>query len=138
MDWIADEEPFPLRVREGRLISMPYNTVSDLGTFIQLGWTGEQFYQQVVDYFDALYAEGERSGRIFTLSVHPWVIGKPPRLKYLNQALEYITGHEQVWLATGSEVADWYYQHYYDEAVRRAPLPEPREKPRRAMGFHSA
>ncbi len=136
MDWTADEEPFPMRVREGRLISMPYNIVGDLPLFIQQGWTGEQYYQQIVDYFDALYAEGERSGRIFTLSVHPWVVGRPPRLKWLDKALDYIKSHDRVWLTTGGEIADWYYERYYEDALKRAPLPDAREKPKHPMGFH--
>jgi len=136
MDWVADEEPFPMRVRDGRMISLPYNLVGDLPLFIYQGWTGEEYYRQIVDYFDALYAEGERSGRIFTLSVHPWVVGRPARLKWLEKGLEYIKGHDKVWLTTGGEVADWYYEKYYDQALAKAPFPEPRIKPKRPMGFH--
>jgi hypothetical protein len=47
------------------------------------------------------------------LPLHPFVIGLPFRIKYLDKALEYIFSHEGVWKATGSEIADWYYRRYY-------------------------
>jgi hypothetical protein len=30
----------------------------------------------------------------------------------LDRALEYITGHEDVWLATSDEIAAWYLSSY--------------------------
>ena len=36
---------------------------------------------------------------------------------YLAEALEYITGHDDVWVTTGREIADWYLEHHYDEAL---------------------
>jgi allantoinase len=123
MDWTADDEPFPMRVRKGRLISMPYGTVGDLPCFIQQGWTGEQFFRLIVDTFDALYARGERGGQIFALSLHPWVIGRPGRLVWLERAFAHLLSHDQLWLPTGSELADWYFDRSYAEALRLAPLP---------------
>jgi hypothetical protein len=28
--------------------------------------------------------------------------------------LEYIAGQKEVWLTTGGEIAQWYYDHYYN------------------------
>jgi allantoinase len=39
----------------------------------------------------------------------------PFRIKYLDKALEYMLSHEGVWRATGWEIADWYYRHYYQD-----------------------
>ena len=33
----------------------------------------------------------------------------------LDKALDYICSHDGVWRATGWEIADWYYQHYYKD-----------------------
>ena len=49
------------------------------------------------------------------IPLHPFVIGLPFRIKYLDKALEYICSHESVWRATGWEIADWYYRHYYED-----------------------
>ena len=40
-----------------------------------------------------------------TLALHPFASGQPFRAKYLDQALEYITGHPGVWLTTSDEIA---------------------------------
>ncbi len=118
-DWCADDQPFPLRVRQGRLISVPYTLeLNDLPAFLRRNCTPEQFYRFICDQFDVLYEEGARSGRVMALALHPFVTGQPYRLKWLDRALEYITRHKQVWLTTGGEIAAWYYAHYYDAAAK--------------------
>lgn len=118
-DWCADDQPFPMRVRSGRLISVPYSQeLNDIPAFMRKGLTPEQFCQQVCDQFDVLYEEGERSGRVMALALHPFLSGHPFRAKWLDKALGYITDHSDVWFATGGEIADWYYQHHYDAAPK--------------------
>ena len=51
-----------------------------------------------------LHQEGAASGRIFGLGIHPWLLGQPHRIRYLDQALAYISGHDDVWKATGGEI----------------------------------
>jgi peptidoglycan/xylan/chitin deacetylase (PgdA/CDA1 family) len=125
-DWTADDQPFPMRVTNGRMITMPYGRVNDVPSFERNGWTGEQFCQMICDQFDVLYREGERSGKVMAISLHPYLIGAPFRIKWLDKALEHIAGHEHVWLTTGGEIADWYYGHYYDQALEQAPFPSAR------------
>ncbi|MDH3605236.1 MAG: hypothetical protein OEU26_37060, partial [Candidatus Tectomicrobia bacterium] len=55
-----------------------------------------------------LYQDGAENGRLLVLNLHPWLIGQPFRIRYLNRALDYITRREGVWAATGSEIVDWY------------------------------
>jgi peptidoglycan/xylan/chitin deacetylase (PgdA/CDA1 family) len=118
-DWCADDQPFPLRVRQGRLISVPYTLeLNDLPAFLRRNCTPEQFYRFICDQFDVLYEEGARSGRVMALALHPFVTGQPYRLKWLDHAFDYITRHKQVWLTTGGEIAAWYYAHYYDAAAK--------------------
>jgi peptidoglycan/xylan/chitin deacetylase (PgdA/CDA1 family) len=117
-DWYMDDQPFPLRVRKGRLIAMPYsvemNDVSALATA-----EGDEFLENLKRQFDCLYAEGAESGRVMCVSLHPHLIGQPQRIAYLERALEYFNSFAQVWHAHGAEIADYYMQHYYDDAVRR-------------------
>ena len=53
--------------------------------------------------------EGDQPG--YQLARHPH------RIAAFEQALAYITGHDDVWVTTGREIADWYYEHNYDQAV---------------------
>ena len=123
-NWVGDEQPFPMRVKQGRLISVPYGyPLNDLPLYLRAGWTGEQFYQLICDQFDVLYEEGEQRGKVMAIALHPFLSGYPSRAKWLDKALAHIRGHERVWLTTGGEIADWYYREYYDAAVQQAPLP---------------
>ena len=42
------------------------------------------------------------------IALHPYIMGQPHRLKHLDHALAYILPHEDVWQATGGEIADYY------------------------------
>ncbi|MBI4492092.1 MAG: polysaccharide deacetylase family protein [Chloroflexi bacterium] len=118
-DWVVDDQPFPLRVKQGRMLSVPYSMeLNDIPAFVRKGLTAEQFYQMICDQFDVLYQEGERSGRVMALALHPFLTGHPFRARWLDKALDYITRHRQVWLTTGGEIAAWYYQHYYEQAPK--------------------
>lgn len=114
-DWGSDDQPIPMRVRSGRMIAVPYQQgINDISTLLHFHHTPEQYCRMVCDQFDTLYGEGAASGRVMALPLHPFVIGLPFRIKYLDRALEYICSHEGVWRATGWEIAQWYYQHYYE------------------------
>ena len=122
-DWCADDQPFPLDVKAGPMISVPYSIeVNDIPLFVGKSFSGEEYYQIVVDQFDQLYEEGATSGRVMCLALHPFIISQPFRHKYLVKALEYICSHDGVWKTTGDEIADWYFKHGYDDnrAVPRA------------------
>jgi allantoinase len=117
-DWCNDDLPHPLRIKQGRMISVPYSIeVNDIPVFLDKGMPAEGFAQMIKDQFDVLYAEGEQGARIMAVALHPFLIGHPFRHKYLAQALEYVVGHDKVWLTTRDEIADWYYANYYDRDV---------------------
>jgi hypothetical protein len=42
------------------------------------------------------------------ISIHPYITGVPHRIKYLEELLDYVTGHDGVSLMTASEIGDWY------------------------------
>ena len=113
-DWVCDDQPVPMRVRQGRMLVVPYDQgLNDIRVFMRGNHTPAEYCQMLCDQFDTLYREGEKSGRVMGIPLHPFVIGLPFRIKYLDKALEYILSHEGVWRATGWEIADWYYRHYY-------------------------
>jgi allantoinase len=116
-DFYHDDQPTPLRVRSGRLISLPYQMdLNDSNLFAGFG-EGEDFARMSKDMFDTLYAEGTGQGRVMCLALHPFIMGRPHRLRYLDEALRYIAEHDGVWFATGEEIADWYYATAFDAAV---------------------
>ncbi len=70
----------------------------------------------IKESFDTLNRDGAGNGRMLVLNVHPWLIGQAFRIRYLEDALNYIMRQEGVWAATGSEIVEWY----------RSNPPEPR------------
>jgi peptidoglycan/xylan/chitin deacetylase (PgdA/CDA1 family) len=64
----------------------------------------QDFHRRICDAFDVLYEEGERSPRVMGIALHPFLIGTPHRVRYLDRALGYISSHQKVWFATGHEI----------------------------------
>jgi peptidoglycan/xylan/chitin deacetylase (PgdA/CDA1 family) len=117
-DWCNDDQPYPIEVASGRLIGVPYcKDIGDLPAFLGAGLSPERYCQMLCDQFDVLFEEGARSGRIFGVALHPFVAGQAFRAKWVDKAFEYILGHNQVWATTAGDIADWYYEHYYEEAL---------------------
>jgi len=113
-DWVHDEQPFPLRVRTGRLISVPYSTDLNDAVISRQGHDSEAFAHMVIDHFDALYEDGGRTGRVMCIAVHPYIMGQPHRIQHLDDALKHVTSRADVWMATGEQIANWYYQTMWD------------------------
>lgn len=119
MDWSADDQPFPLDVPGHRMISVPYSIeVNDIPCFLGHGMTASEFEQTMRDQFDVLHEESmRRSGGVMSISLHPFLVNQPFRHRHLERFLEYVVSHDDVWLTTTDDIADWYYERYYDDAV---------------------
>jgi len=117
-DWSIDDQPFPLRVKSGKLIAMPYPVEINDVTALSFA-EADDFFEIVKAQFDRLYAEGAESGRVMTISLHPPLIGQPQRIRYLEKILDYIMGAPGVWQTTGAELAEYYMTNYYDSALAR-------------------
>jgi peptidoglycan/xylan/chitin deacetylase (PgdA/CDA1 family) len=112
-DWCNDEQPYPMKVKKGKLISVPYSIeVNDIPAFLDRGMSGDQFYQMVIDQFDGLYEDGATTGRVMAICLHPFLIGQAFRAKYLEKALKYIAQRNEVWITQGGQIADWYYKNH--------------------------
>ena len=105
-DWVNDEQPYPMR--DGLTALPTMLEMDDLFTMSNRRVTVDRFAQSLKDGFDAMYHDGASNGRLMTINLHPWLIGQPFRIGYLEEALGYAMGHEKVWAATGSEIVDWY------------------------------
>ena len=61
-DWMHDDQPVPIDVKSGKLISVPYSVETNDGIIFRSYADGENFYRICKDQFDQLYQEGEESG----------------------------------------------------------------------------
>ncbi len=117
-DLFHDDQPQPVKVKSGRLISVPYSLeMNDLVVYLFNFATPRRYTEILKRQFDQLYAEGAESGQVMCIPLHPFLVGQPHRIGPFAEALDYITGHDDVWVTTGQEIAAWYYEHHYDEVA---------------------
>lgn len=117
-DLFHDDQPTPVRTRAGlRFVSVPYSLEMNDTIVYAVNKVEPRHYARMLKRcFDRLYAEGAESGTVMCIPTHNYQISCPHRIKAFEEALEYITGHSGVWLATGREIAQHYLAHHYDAA----------------------
>ena len=110
-NWVNDELPNRVKVKEGSLISIPYSIeVNDIPALLDLKQSGERFGQMICDTYDVLHEDGAKTPRVMAIALHPFLIGHPHRSKYFDKALQHIRDKGGAWFATGSEIVDWYLE----------------------------
>lgn len=110
-DWVNDDQPYLMDVGARRIVSIPYSyEINDSSHIYYRFGDADAFESMIKRQFDVLYREGEQSGRVMAICLHPFMIGVPHRIDSLNRALEYISGHDKVWFATGEEIVNHYLQ----------------------------
>lgn len=108
-DFGNDEQPYRMTPRTGELYSLGVPApLDDLMTHVHGRRTITELTNSWRGYFDGLYADGATSGRVMVLNLHPWIMGQPWRIGYLDQVFSHIDSYQGVWKATGGQVIDWF------------------------------
>ena len=117
-DLFHDDQPTPVKVRNGkRFVSIPYSLeMNDTIAYVVNKIEPRRYGQILKDNFDRLYLEGADSGTVMCIPTHNYQVSCPHRMRAFEEALEYITGHSDVWVTTGREIADYFIDNYYDIA----------------------
>ena len=110
-DWNNDDQPYPMKVKKGKLFSVPYcMDLNDMHLLNRHAYTGEQYLQALTDQFETMYGESEKTAKVMGIPLHPFLVGQPLYTRYLQRALEHMKTRERVWFATGSEILKAYEQ----------------------------
>ncbi len=117
-DLFHDDQPTPVKVRNGsKFISIPYSLeMNDTIAYVVNKIEPRRYGQILKDNFDRLYAEGADSGTVMCIPTHNYQVSCPHRMRAFEEALEYITGHSDVWVTTGRDIAEYFIDNYYDLA----------------------
>ena len=111
-DWANDEQPYPLKVPEGELFALPVMLeLDDVVAMAHRKVMVDRYADMLRESFDGMYLDGSGNGRVLVLSLHPWLIGQPFRIGFLDDALGHMMRRQGVWAASGAEVVDWYRTH---------------------------
>lgn len=118
-DLFHDDQPTPLHTRSGkRFVSIPYSLeMNDTIAYVSNKIEPRRYGAMLKANFDRLYAEGAESGTIMCIPTHNYQVACPHRMKAFEEALEYITGHSDVWVTTGREIAEHFLANHYDSTL---------------------
>ena len=108
-DWVYDDEPTVIKTTHGPLVTLPYTIeMNDIPMMMVQHHQSDYLLKRMIDQFDRLYAESEKSAKIVSLAIHPYISGQPHRIKYLEQIYDYVNKHEGVLHWNGEQILDWY------------------------------
>ncbi len=117
-DWVNDDQPVPIRVAGGeKFVTIPYTFELNTGALFGRHFDARYYEETARAQFDTLLADSTSAPRIMCLSVHPFAIGQPHAIGYLDRLLGYMQEASGVWWATGEDIASYYIDNVYDAQV---------------------
>lgn len=112
-DAYNDDTPYFVDVAGRRHLVLPYAFDTNDMQFqhTQRFDTAASFSEYVCDAFDWLAREGETAPRMLSIGLHLRMIGRPGRMKALEQILAHIGGSGSAWIATREQIARHWIAH---------------------------
>ena len=120
-DLYHDDQPGPVHVKKGRLVSMPYSIeVNDHYGFLVYNMSPREYAQTLIRQFERLAEEGANSGTVMCIPLHAYLIGQPHRIAAFGEVLRHIAADGRAWITRSGDIADYYLAHHYDAAAADA------------------
>ena len=95
-----DDQPFLIRTDNGPIVSVPYsNEINDFTLVTRRGHTTDEVRDILIEELSVLHKEGEHTGRIMNIGLHPHVSGRAYRIRALREFLEFAISLDGVWWA---------------------------------------
>ena len=106
MDWTMDDQPVWLKTRAGRILAMPYPIeTNDNRGLVWFHYTSQDFADMIVDQFEEMRRQSAGQPLVCPISLHPFVIGRPYRIRHLRQALQHIVNQrDRIWLTRPRDI----------------------------------
>ena len=112
LDWPNDELPYAMRTKAGSLVSLPMLVdFDDVFAHWYRKLSMARWQLSIKDALDRMIEDGRTRPRMLILNLHPWLIGQPWRISYLDAVLADLKKREGVWCATAGEIADAWRGH---------------------------
>ena len=106
LDWPNDEQPFLMSTPSRPLVALAMALeLVDVITMWHRRVSAERWRQAIAEALDQLLADGAQNSRHLILNLHPWLIGHPHRIGYLEDVLADVRKRDGVWIANASEIA---------------------------------
>lgn len=114
-DSYADDLPYWDYSYDTPQLMVPYTLdANDMRFATAQGFnSGQQFFDYLKDTFDVLYSEGSR---MMSVGLHCRLAGRPGRAAAVARFLDYVAGHDDVWVARRIDIARHWREHFPAEA----------------------
>jgi len=105
-DAYNDDLPYWLDGSPPHLV-IPYTLVNnDARYLLPNGFTcGDDFFRLLKDAFDFLWQEGAECPKMMSVGLHARISGHPARAMALARFLDYVQGHDSVWICRRDEIS---------------------------------
>jgi allantoinase len=105
-DLFHDDQPQWVKVKQGRLVSMPYSLeVNDHYGFFVYNMSPRAYADALIRQAERLAREGEASATVMCVPLHAYLIGQPHRIGPFEEVLRHVTADPRVWVCRAGEVA---------------------------------
>ncbi|MBW4442169.1 MAG: allantoinase PuuE [Plectolyngbya sp. WJT66-NPBG17] len=113
-DSYADDLPYWVKGNGKPHLVIPYTLDNnDMRFATNQGFnSGDQFFAYLQDAFDVLYEEGETAPKMMSIGLHCRLVGRPGRAAALARFLDYVQGHDRVWLCRRIDIAKHWHEHH--------------------------
>jgi putative urate catabolism protein len=110
-DCYSDDLPYWDYSFDTPQLMMPYTLdANDMRFATAQGFnSGQQFFEYLKDTFDVLYAEGSK---MMSVGLHCRLAGRPGRTAALARFVDYVAGHDDVWVARRIDIADHWRERF--------------------------
>ncbi len=108
LDWPNDEQPFTMTTKSGSLTSLSMSLeLDDCYALWHRKLSLETWRDAVIASINELL-RSDVGGRMLILNLHPWLIGHPFRIGYLDEILDHVRAQSGIWFATAGELSSWH------------------------------
>jgi peptidoglycan/xylan/chitin deacetylase (PgdA/CDA1 family) len=111
LDWgICDEQPFWVKSRSGKIVSIPYPIeLNDQPSIVYRHNSAAEYADMMVESFDEMLRRSQDTPLVYVISLHSFIMGQPFRAARLRRALQHVLAHAgQTWLTLPREIAGYY------------------------------
>ncbi len=120
-DLYHDDQPAPVHVRNGRLISLPYSLeVNDHYGFFVYNMSPRDYAETLIRQFERLAEEGQTSGTVMCIPLHAYLIGQPHRIGAFASVLRHIAADGRAWITRSGDIAEHFLAQDYAAVAAEA------------------
>jgi allantoinase len=106
MDWTSDDQPVWMKTRSGRILAMPYPIeCNDNRALIWFNYTSADFADMLLDSLEEMLEQSRHQPLVCPISLHPFVVGRPYRIRQLRRVFERINElRDRIWLTRPGDI----------------------------------